>query len=89
MVGKQDGAQLGELGRRVFQGGEQEGAIVEAERDQLDAFGDGALEPVGQVVSAAAADECGELEFDGVVGDGWGRRASSGRHSRRAPLVWQ
>jgi hypothetical protein len=37
VVGEQDAAQLGELRRRVFERGEQDGPFVEGERDQLDA----------------------------------------------------
>jgi hypothetical protein len=39
MVGQQDGAQLGELLRRVFERGEDDGAIVQGEREQLHVVG--------------------------------------------------
>ena len=44
VVAEQDSAQLGELGRRVFQRREQEGALVDGERDQLDAATPGSEE---------------------------------------------
>ena len=44
MVGEQDGTQLGEFRRRVFERREHDGALVELEREQRYVFGERALE---------------------------------------------
>ena len=69
MLVEQHGTQLGQLGRRILERGEQDAAFAERERDQLDAVDHGAVEAVGQVVSADNPDEFGE-PLDGVVRDG-------------------
>jgi len=40
---------------------EQDGPLVEGERDQLDGVGEGAVEPVGSVVGAERADYSARL----------------------------
>ena len=47
MIREQNSPQLAKLGRRILERREQERAFVEGERDQLEAVGEGALEPVG------------------------------------------
>ena len=69
MVDEQDGAQLPELVRRIFERQEHDGALVEREREQLHLIGDGTLESVSQVVAAERTHETGEF-LEGGVGHG-------------------
>ena len=74
MLVEQHGTQLGQLGRRILERGEQDGAFADRERDQLDAVDHGAVEAVGQVVSADNPDEFWRAP----------RRRRQGRVGRRA-----
>ena len=68
MLVQEHGAQLGEIVGRGLERGEDR-AIVDRQREQLHLVGDGAVGPVGQVVSARIAYEAGDL-FDGGDRDG-------------------
>ena len=55
MVGEQDGTQLGEVLRRILEGGEHEHPLVEAQREQLHLGVERMLEQVGQLVARTRA----------------------------------
>ena len=74
VVGEQDGAQLGQLLRRILERREHERPLVERQREQLHFVGESAFEPVSENV-VDVTDEVGEVG-DGVTGNGASRRSS-------------
>ena len=69
MLVEEYGAKLGESFGWVFERSEDDGALVDRERQECDAVVDRLLEPAGKRIGPSSANHLGEV-FDGVVGDG-------------------